>query len=55
MIKGTCDFLEESSLLYVTTLSGLVAIGKVVVEIKFLNYHVTSCDHVIKVLRDLMV
>ena len=34
MIKGPCDFMERSSLLYVTTLSGLVAISIVVVEIK---------------------
>ena len=34
MIKGSCYFMEGTSLLYVTTLPGLVAIGIVVVEIK---------------------
>ena len=33
-IKRTFDFMEGSSLLYVTTLPGLMAIGIVVVEIK---------------------
>ena len=33
-MKGTCNFKEGSSSLYVTTLPGLLAIGPVVVEIK---------------------
>ena len=35
MIKGSCDFMEGSFSLYVTTLSGVVAIGIMVVEIKY--------------------
>ena len=34
MIKGLCDFMKGSSLLYVTNLAGSLAIGIVVVEIK---------------------
>ena len=33
-IKGSCDFIEGSASLYVTTLPGLVAISIVVAEIK---------------------
>ena len=35
MIKGSCDFMEGSFSLYVTTLSGVVAIGIMVVEKKY--------------------
>ena len=45
--------MEGSSLLYVTTLPDLVAIGIVVVE-KKKNYHVTLGDHEFKGLCDLM-
>ena len=34
VIKGSCDFMEGSSSLYVTTLPGLAAINIVVMEIK---------------------
>ena len=55
MIKGSCDFMERSPSLYLTTISGLVAIDIVVLEIKmFLIYNVTLHDHVFKGLYDLM-
>ena len=44
--------MEGSSLLYVTTLPGFVAIGIVVVEI--LIYYVTTRGYVLKGLCDLM-
>ena len=47
VIKGSCDFMEGSSSLYVTTMLCLVAINIVVVEI-FSIYNVTSRDHVFK-------
>ena len=53
--------MEESSLLHVTTLPGLMAIDIVAVKISgigdkmFLIYHVTSHDHLLKGLCDLMV
>ena len=37
VIKGSCDFMEGSSQLNVTTLPGLVAIAFVVVEITIFN------------------
>ena len=54
MIKGSCDFMEGISSLYVTTLPSLVVRCRVVVEITFSNVHVTSCDHVFKGLCDFM-
>ena len=33
MIKGSCDYMERSSSLYVTNLTSLIAIGIVVVNI----------------------
>ena len=47
MIKGSSDFMEESSSLNVTTLPGLVAISVVEVEMFFI-YHVATNDHVFK-------
>ena len=44
--------MEENSLLYVTTLPGLVAIGSG--DKIFLIYHVISCDHEFNGLCDLM-
>ena len=46
--------MEWSFFMYVATLSGLVAISIVVVEIIFLIYNMTSRDHVFKGLCDLM-
>ena len=46
--------MELSSLLYVTTLSGLVAKGMVVVEIIFFNLSRDLTNHVFKGLCDLM-
>ena len=37
MIKGSCDFMEESSSLFLTPLSGLGAKGTVIVDIKFFS------------------
>ena len=51
VIKRSCDFMEGSSSLHVTTLPGLVVIGILVVEICF--YHVTSRDYTFKGLCDL--
>ena len=53
MVKGSSEFMEGSSSLYVTTLSCLVAIGIVVVELCYLFvlcliYHVAPHDHVFK-------
>ena len=42
-----CDFMGESSSLYVSILPGLVAIGSVVVEM-FLIFNVIVQDHMIK-------
>ena len=53
MLKVLCDFMEGSSLLYITTLPGLVAIGIEVVEIKQIC-HMTSFDHAFKELCDIM-
>ena len=47
MIKGSPEFMQGSSSLNVTTLSGLVVIGIVVVEM-FLIYHMASSEHVLK-------
>ena len=52
VIEG-CDFMGESSSLYVSILPGLVAIGSVVVE-TFLIFNVIVQDHVIKGSCDFM-
>ena len=48
VIKGSCDFMEGSSLLYVTTLKGLAAIDIMVMEIKCFYFvtwpHITTCS-----------
>ena len=46
MIKGPCDIMEGSSLLNIPTLSSLVAMGIVVVDMT-LVCHVLLQDHVI--------
>ena len=56
MIKGSCDFIEQSSL-YVTILSGLVAIYIYIYCDRrdiFLIYHVTLPGHGSNVLSDFM-
>ena len=45
MNKGSSDFMEGSSSLYVTILDGLVAVRIAVVEM-FLIYHVALRDQV---------
>ena len=55
VIKGSCDFMEGHSSLYVITLPNLVAIVAVVVEIQHnLICHVTLKNHVIKGFFELM-
>ena len=46
VIKGPCDFMEESSSLYIPTLSNSGAIDIVLVDI--LVSHAISPNHVIK-------
>ena len=49
LIKGSCDFMEQSSSLYVTTLPGLVCpthCGSR--DIIYLIYQLTSLDHEFK-------
>ena len=49
-VKGSCDFMEGISSLYIITLLSLVAIGIVVEKITYLTYHMTLQGHVMKVL-----
>ena len=46
MIEGSNNFIKGNSSRYVTTLTSLVAIGKVLVEM-FLVCHLIKQDHVI--------
>ena len=45
LTQGSCKFMAENSLWYVTTMTDLVTIGIVILEISFFISHITSCDH----------
>ena len=48
VIKGSSDFMKGTYSFNIATISGLVAIDTVVVEIMLLIYHLASRDHVFK-------
>ena len=54
MMKGSCNFLEGSSSLYLTTMPDLLAIGIVVVEKNFFDLSRDLRHHVFKGLCELM-
>ena len=52
VIKGSCDFMEEKSSLYVTTRPGLVTIGIVVVEVYNFDLSRGITEHMFRALYD---
>ena len=54
-IKEICDFVSKSSLTQDTILTSLKVIGLVEVEIYIFFCYVTSCDHTVKDISDLLM